>query len=276
VIASQLQPDQQPSRWDDHVLVYEAVFEPFSTEFAAAAARAMALRPASKLLDVGCGSGGATLMLAAAGHTVTAIDASDGMIARVKARAAWGTRTSDTPMIDAKVMDGQALSFADATFDAALSVFGVILFPDAVKGLAEMRRVVKPGGQVAVVTWTEPQNYALATVLRAAILSVKPDMPPASLPAQLRYRERADYEGLFRQAGFSSVEIKTITAHLRAPSARWLADRIAFAPGMAAMLAGLGALQPAAIEAFVTRLEGSQGTGPVSLAGVAFVGIAEV
>ena len=42
-------------------------------------------------------------------------------------------------------MDGEALDFPAASFDAALSVFGVILFPDAARGLAEMRRVVRPG-----------------------------------------------------------------------------------------------------------------------------------
>lgn len=271
MIASQLQPDQHPSHWDDHVLVYEAVFEPFSTEFAKAAVVAMDLDPGAKVLDVGCGSGGTALLLAAQGHAVTAIDASAGMIDRVSARA-----NEAGLAIDARIMDGQILGFADGIFDAALSVFGVILFPDAVRGLAGMRRVVKPGGRIAVVTWTEPQNYALAAELRAAIQSVKPDMLPGALPAQLRYREQADFQNLFRQAGLDNVQIRPVFAELHAPSARWLAGRIAFAPGMAAMLSGLGDARAAVLDAFVARLENSQGSGPVSLGGVAFVGLARV
>lgn len=271
VIASALQPDQQPLRWDDHVLVYESVFEPFSLEFAGDAVSAMGLGRGAKVLDAGCGSGGAALMLAAQGHQVTAIDASAGMIERVRARAAQAKVS-----IDARIMDGQNLAFTDAAFDAALSVFGVILFPDAVRGLAEMHRVVKPGGPVGVVTWTDPQNYVLAGMLRVAIRAVKPDLPPAPLPAQLRYQKLDDFAALFEQAGFAVPQILEATSLLQAPSARWLADRIAFAPGMASMLDGLGEARPAVLDAFVTMLEESQGTGPIALGGVAFVGVARV
>ena len=158
-------------------------------------------------------------------------------------------------------MDGQALQFADATFDAALSVLGIILFPDAERGLAEMRRVVRPGGRVSVVTWTQPQNYELATELRAAIQAVWPEQPPAPLPAQLRYREEADFRALFRAAGLSEPAIATVTARLEAPSARWLSERIAFAPGMAAMMAGLGERAPAVLERFVEQPRGAPGQG---------------
>ncbi len=175
-----------------------------------------------------------------------------------------------------EAMDGQALQFADATFDAALSVLGIILFPDAERGLAEMRRVVRPGGRVSVVTWTQPQNYELATELRAAIQSVWPEQPPAALPAQLRYREEADFRALFKTAGLAEPAIATVTARLEAPSARWLSERIAFAPGMAAMMAGLGDREAAVIERFVENLETRLGKGPIGLSGVAFIGTAQV
>jgi ubiquinone/menaquinone biosynthesis C-methylase UbiE len=271
VITSELQPDQRPLLWDDHVLVYESVFEPFSSAFARDVVRGMNLRQDASILDVGCGSGTAALKLAAQNYTVTAIDASTSMIERVRARS-----EAANVIIDARVMDGQHLEFADATFDAALSVFGVILFPDAVRGLAEVRRVVKRGGTVGIVTWTEPQNYELAALMRQAILAVKPDLPPSKLPAQLRYQNSADFRALFRDAGFDDVSISASTAQLTAPSARWLADRLAFAPGMASMLDGVGNARPAVLDAFVAGLEKTQGTGPIALGGVAFLGIARV
>jgi ubiquinone/menaquinone biosynthesis C-methylase UbiE len=271
MISAELQPDQQPAMWDDHVCVYETVFEPFTMGFADRAASTLHLRPHDRVLDVAAGSGGAALALAARGYPVTAIDASVKMVERMRARAA-----ARDVAVDVQLMDGQALTFPAASFDGALSVFGVILFPAAERGLCEMRRVVRPGGRVAVVTWTEPQSYELAAELGRAIQSVWADRPLPPLPAQLRYREEADFRKLFRDAGFPDVTIETVRSVLKAPSARWLADRIAFAPGMAALVGGLGERRAAALDVFVKNLETQWGEGEVVLAGVGFIGTAIV
>jgi ubiquinone/menaquinone biosynthesis C-methylase UbiE len=264
-----LQPDQISDRWDDHVGVYEAVFEPFTSAFAEAAIAHLALQPGDQVLDVGAGAGGATLLLAQRRMNVTAIDGSAGMIARLHERAAAEGLT-----VEAQVMDGQALTFPSASFDATLSVFGVILFPDAERGMLEIHRVLKPGGRAAIVTWTQPENYVLAATLREAMLSVWPDMPQSPLPAQLRFKDEPDFRALFTRAGFAKPRIETLTAMLRAPSARWLAELIGFAPGMAAMMSRLGERRSAVISAFIDRLEAARGTGELALPGVAFIGIA--
>jgi len=111
------QPDQQPRRWDDHVCVYETVFEPFTLQFALAAISTLGLAAGRSVLDVGAGSGGATLAMAEQGLRVTAIDAPARMVERILTRAAERGFA-----IDAQAMDGQALQFEDATFYAALSV----------------------------------------------------------------------------------------------------------------------------------------------------------
>jgi hypothetical protein len=139
-----------------------------------------------------------------------------------------------------------------------------------------MRRVVRPGGRVSVVTWTQPQNYELAAELRAAAQRIWPDQPTPPLPAQLRYREEIDFRALFLGAGLSDPQITTVTASVYAPSARWLSERIGFAPGMAAMMAGLGDRGPAVKERFVQDLEARLGQGPIRLSGVTFVGTAWV
>jgi ubiquinone/menaquinone biosynthesis C-methylase UbiE len=265
------QPDQQPQRWDDHVCVYETVFEPFTLQFAQAAISALGLAAGRSVLDVGAGSGGAALAMAEQGLRVTAIDASPRMVDRILTRAA-----ERGVSIDARAMDGQALQFEDATFDGALSVLGIILFPDAERGLAEMRRVVRSGGPVSVVTWTQPQSYELAAELRAAIQATWPDQPPAPLSAQLRYREESDFRALFKAAGLAEPTITTVTARLEAPSARWLSERIGFAPGMAAMMASLGHRGPGVIQRFIENVETRLGRGPIGLSGVAFVGTAQL
>jgi SAM-dependent methyltransferase len=251
--------------------LYEIVFEPFSLDLAGSAIEALALRAGETVLDVGAGTGGVALALARRGCHVSAVDASPRMVERLEARAADSGFT-----IDARVVDGQALTYPDATFDAAVSVFGVVLFPDAVRGLAEMRRVVRPGGGIAVVTWTEPQHYELASELRAAVVAVRPEQPPAPLPAQLRFRERADLLALFHAAGLEDVQIDVRRAELTAPSARWLAARLPFAPGMAAQLQTLGSDAPAVVERFVANLEARHGMGEIRLGGVAFVAVATV
>jgi ubiquinone/menaquinone biosynthesis C-methylase UbiE len=271
MISAELQPDQRPDMWDDHVCVYETVFEPFTMGFAERAAATLLLGPDDRVLDVGAGSGGAAIALAARGLAVTAIDASAKMVERIRTRAA-----ARGAALDVRLMDGQALTFPSASFDAALSVFGVILFPLPERGLSEMRRVVRPGGRVAVVTWTEPQSYELAAELGRALQSVWPDRPLRPLPAQLRYRQETDFRTLFRAAGFADVKVETARSELTAPSARWLADRIAFAPGMSAVVSGLGERRAAVVEEFVRALEMRWGHGEVALGGVAFIGTATV
>jgi ubiquinone/menaquinone biosynthesis C-methylase UbiE len=251
--------------------VYEEVFEPFTLQFAETAIASLGLSAGQTVLDVGAGSGGAAIAMAEQGFLVTAVDGSARMVERINARAAE-RRLS----IDGRIMEGEALQLADASFDAALSVLGIILFPNAERGLAEMRRVVRTGGRVSVVAWTRPESYELAAELKAAIQAVWPEQPPAPLPAQLRYREETDFRALFKTAGFSDPTIVTTVARLEAPSARWLSERIAFAPGMAAMMSGLAGRASAVTERFVENLEARVGAGPIGLAGIASIGTAQV
>lgn len=268
-IEADLQPDQRPTAWDDHVRLYEEVFEPLSLAFARRAIARLGVRPGMRVLDVAAGPGGAALALAEHGAAVTAIDGAPGMVERARRRAeALGAR------VEARAMDGTSLGFPDRAFDAALSVFGVILFPDAARGVVEMRRVVRPGGRVAVVTWTEPERYELAAALREAIGSLGPASPaPGALPAQLRFTAPDAFERLLVGAGLAEVTVERARAELEAPSARWLVERIRFAPGMDAWLSALGEQQGAALAALTARLEHAHGSGPLRLGAVASIGV---
>lgn len=270
-IPGTLQPDQKPQLWDDHVCLYEEVLEPLTQSLALKAIEALCLKEGAGVIDSGAGAGGAALELARLGMRVTAIDASTGMAARMKERAAG----AGLPL-DVLVMDGQRLLLPDSSFDAALSVLGVILYPDAAAGLLELRRVVKPGGRIALVTWTEPEAYELALELRAAAAAVLGELPASVPPAQLRFKDNNQFQVLFEAAGLSGIAINTVAGLLKAPSARWLADRVAFAPGMAAMLASFRPHESAVLAAFRARLERRFGDGEVELGAPAFIGIAEV
>jgi len=266
-ITSNLEADQQPHRWDDHVGLYEDVFEPLTQRWSNAAIEALGLEPQSYVLDSAAGTGGAALELARRGHRVTAIDASLAMVARTKQRA-----SATGLMIEALTMDGEDLAFPEASFDAAISVLGIILFPDAVRGLSELRRVVRPGGRIALITWTAPETYELIGELRAAALSVLGSLPARPLPAQLRFKEREGFEALFAAAGLPPAEISEVAAELVAPSPAWLAERLAFAPGMAALLEGFGGAKVEIIAAFRKRLETLRGTERVTFGARAYLG----
>jgi SAM-dependent methyltransferase len=267
----ELQPDQRPVLWDDHIALYEEVFEPLTLAFATTAIDRLDIAAGVRVVDVAAGSGGAALMLAARGAQVLAVDASARMVERVRRRLAACADIG--PRVKAEVMDGAALDIADATMDAALSVFGVVLFPDAVAGVAEMTRVLKPSGRAALVTWTEPENYQLMGELLAAIRAVIPDFPPPPHPpAQLRFKDEGAFRALLADGGLRDVTIERVTGRLEVPGARWLANRLAFAPGMAALVGALGERRKDVTATFVERLEAAQGTGPITLAAVAFVG----
>jgi 2-polyprenyl-3-methyl-5-hydroxy-6-metoxy-1,4-benzoquinol methylase len=140
MLRTSLQPDQEPRRWDDHVCVYEEVFEPFTLQFAETAIASLGLSAGQTVLDVGAGSGGAAIAMAEQGFLVTAVDGSARMVERINARAAE-RRLS----IDGRIMEGEALQLADASFDAALSVLGIILFPNAERGSPRCGGSCAPG-----------------------------------------------------------------------------------------------------------------------------------
>ncbi len=156
-------------------------------------------------------------------------------------------------------------------------MFGVILCPDAEAALVDMVRTVAPGGRVALVTWTEPQNYELITRLLTASVAVRgPAPPPPGRPAQLRFADEAAFGGLLVGAGLTAITITRVEAALEAPSAGWLAGRLAFAPGLDALLAAQGNDRAEVLARFVADLERDQGPGPVHLGAVAFVGAGTV
>lgn len=193
-----------PDRWNDLAKHYEETAHPFTARFAEAALARVEVTPQTRLLDVATGTGALALAAARAGAQVLAVDFSPGMVARVTAHGLSN--------LEGRTMDGQALDLPDASFDAAFSVFGVMMFPDWRKGLAEMARVTRPGGLGVVATW-QSQGAATHLLLAQVVRDLFPDREWRSgLPEGLTFL--GDPERLSAEmvaAGFAAPSIETVT-----------------------------------------------------------------
>jgi ubiquinone/menaquinone biosynthesis C-methylase UbiE len=129
---AELSPQQRPESWTGGAAAYDAEFARFTGLYAEDALRLAGVGPGTRVLDVAAGSGALSLRAARLGAEVLATDFAPGMVEVVRARFAEEGHDS----CSAAVMDGQALELADDSFDAALSMFGVIFFPDIARGCA--------------------------------------------------------------------------------------------------------------------------------------------
>ncbi|MGE0628337.1 MAG: class I SAM-dependent methyltransferase [Hyphomicrobiaceae bacterium] len=115
----------------------------------------------TKVLDVAAGNGNATLAAARHFADVVSTDYVDALLEHGRARAA-----AERVDVTFRNADAEALPFADASFDAAISTFGVMFTPNQEKAAAELMRVVRKGGAIGLACWT-PQGFIgqlLATV----------------------------------------------------------------------------------------------------------------
>ena len=114
---------------------------------------AMDINAGERVLDVAAGNGNATLAAARRFADVTSTDYVGALLARGSERAkAEGLAVS---FLEA---DAENLPFADGSFDAALSTFGVMFAPNQAKSAAELARVVRKGGRIGLASWT-PESF---------------------------------------------------------------------------------------------------------------------
>jgi SAM-dependent methyltransferase len=125
------------------------------------------LRAGSSVLDVACGNGNATLAAARRFCDVTGIDYVPALVA-LAAERAHAERLTPT-LLEA---DAEQLPFADASFDAVLSTFGVMFAPDQRRAANELVRVCRTGGKIALASWT-PEGF-LGDLLRTVGRYVPP------------------------------------------------------------------------------------------------------
>jgi demethylmenaquinone methyltransferase/2-methoxy-6-polyprenyl-1,4-benzoquinol methylase len=179
--------------------------------------RSLAPGPGQRLLDLCCGTGDLALELRATGAEVHGADFTAPMLSLAFAKA---LRTEqDTAWVRA---DAQALPYADASFDAVTIAFGIRNVADPRRALAECRRVLRPGGRLAVLEFFPVRNRLWRALFRLYFVGILPRIArlfrvgrggayaylPASVDAFPRHEVFADW---MRAVGFPQVSDRPLT-----------------------------------------------------------------
>lgn len=156
----------------------------------------LGLKPGMKVLDVACGTGNLALPAARAGAAVTGVDIAPNSLEQARERAA-------AEGLDIKFDEGdaEALPYEDASFDAVVTMYGAMFAPRPDLVAAELKRVCKPGGFIAMGNWT-PTGF-VGQMFKAAAAYVPP--PPGMTSPVLWGRDDVVRE---RFGDVSNVETK--------------------------------------------------------------------
>ncbi len=166
-------PLSGPKPWNMVADDYVDVAMPLLGLFAEVAIERAAIGPATRVVDVAAGPGTVACRVAARAASVDAIDFSSGMVARCRASAdALGLRN-----VTVCQGDGQSLPYADSTFDLGFSMFGLMFFPDRVRGFRELCRVLRPGGRAFITSWASVEKSPLMLARIAAWKDADPSAP---------------------------------------------------------------------------------------------------
>ena len=178
-----------------------------------ATTKAVDPKPGERILDIACGTGTSTVPLARSGATVVGIDFSPQMIAEAGKKH---------PKIEFREADATKLPFGDDEFDAVTISFGLRNVQDPKKALAEMYRVLKPGGRLVVCEFSKPPRailragyYAYLKVVAPMVVGITSSNPEAYRYLVESIRDWPDQGTLsqwIRGVGFSRVAYRNLTA----------------------------------------------------------------
>ena len=134
------------------------------------------LNPGARFLDVACGTGNSAIPAAKAGAQVTGVDIATNLLEQAKKRAS-------AERLDIRFEEGDAedLHYPDGSFDVVVSMFGAMFAPRPERVAAELLRVCKPGGTVAMANWTPQGFVAKTTQVTAKMVPPPPGVPPPVL-----------------------------------------------------------------------------------------------
>jgi len=201
-----------PEIYDRHLV--PLIFEPYADDLAQ---RIAATGPGS-VLETAAGTGVLTRALARRlpeQARIIATDLNQPMLD-------YAARRSDgAGRVTWRQADALSLPFGDGSFDAVACQFGVMFFPDRVRGYREALRVLAPGGRFFFNAWDRIAQNEFAEVVTEALAQVFPHDPPLFMARTPHgYHEVARIEADLRAAGFASIAVETRVDSSRAPTPR--------------------------------------------------------
>ena len=137
----------------------------------------LALKPGVRLLDVACGSGNLTIPAARAGADVTGVDIATNLLEQARARA-----EAESLTIQFDEGDAEKLPYADATFEVVVSMYGAMFAPRPELVAAELVRVCRSGGRIAMANWT-PEGF-IGQMFKVTGTHLP---PPVGIPSPLKW-----------------------------------------------------------------------------------------
>ncbi len=227
--------------------------------------------PGDRVLDVAAGAGGQTLAAArrvGESGSVLATDISSNLLELAELEA----RKAGLSNVTTRVLDGEQLDVDENAFDAVISRVGFIYFPNQQDALRGMHRALKPGGRLAGIVYSTPQNNEFFSI-PVSVIRRRAQLPaPApGQPGPFSFGAPGTIETTFEQAGFENIEARRLASPLRLRSAAECVrfERESFG-ALHQMLAGLDdAARDAAwqeIEQELRRFEGPEGfAGPCEM-----------
>ena len=185
---------------------YERHVGRYAPELAAGMIELAGVEAGHRALDVGCGPGALTTALGEVigPESVAAVDPSEAFVEVCRARA---------PDADVRVARAEELPFADDEFDAVLAQLVVQRLDDAPRGVAEMRRVARPGGVVAACVWDFAGEMTMLRTFWDAAVALDPDGARhfgAGTP--MPYCRPDELRALWADAGLVQVEVGELHA----------------------------------------------------------------
>jgi SAM-dependent methyltransferase len=163
------------------------VFARFMEKDAEVFYQRLGITPGTRLLDVGCGAGQLALIAARAGAVVTGCDIATNWLERARTRAA-----AEGLNITFEEGDAEALPYQDAQFDAVTSMFGAMFAPRPELVAAELTRVCRPGGTIAMANWT-PAGF-----IGQMFKIIAKHIAPSGMPSPALWGDEATVRDRFR------------------------------------------------------------------------------
>jgi SAM-dependent methyltransferase len=155
----------------------------------------LGITPGTRLLDVGCGAGQLALIAARAGAVVTGCDIATNWLEKAKLRAA-----AEGLNITFEEGDAEALPYDDAQFDAVTSMFGAMFAPRPELVAAELSRVCRPGGTIAMANWT-PAGF-----IGQMFKIIAKHIAPSGMPSPALWGDEATVRDRFR-SGIATLKL---------------------------------------------------------------------